>query len=187
MNWFNLVGIALGLAMDAFAVSIAAGIILPKITFRHTYRLAFHFGLFQFLMPILGWLAGNELSAYLAQWDHWIAFVFLSLIGGKMIHDGVKPEQDGFQSDPTRGMMLVTLSIATSIDALAVGVSMAFMGVSVWVPAVVIGLVAAGMSVIGLSLGRRLGKTVDQWAYVLGGCVLILIGLRILSSHLSGA
>jgi manganese efflux pump family protein len=184
MNTLNLIGIAIGLAMDAFAVSIAVGIILPRVTLQNSCRLAFHFGFFQAIMPIIGWLAGSNISDTLAAWDHWIAFGLLSTIGGKMVYDGIKGEAAKLPSDPTHGLLLITLSIATSIDALAVGLSMGLLGVSVWIPAIVIGLVAAAMSVIGISLGKRLGTKVDRWAYLIGGGVLIFIGLRILLTDL---
>ena len=185
MNWLNLLGISVGLAMDALAVSIVAGMTLASVTPRHTFRLAFHFGLFQFMMPVIGWLAGREMAGSIAAYDHWLAFGLLSFVGGKMLFDAYgEPEIDA-KSDPTRGLMLVTLSVATSIDALAVGLSMGLIQVSVWVPSVVIGLVAATLSAIGIRFGNRLGPRWGHRAEVVGGCILILIGTRILFSHLA--
>jgi len=137
-------------------------------------------------MPVFGWLAGKELVGLVGPYGHWAAFGLLAFVGGKMLLDARhgKPPED--KADPTRGMMLVTLSVATSIDALAVGLSMAFMQVSVWVPAVVIGLVAAALSVLGIGIGRRAGRWVGRWADAAGGCVLLLIGLRILITDLLG-
>jgi manganese efflux pump family protein len=182
LTWLSLVGIALGLAMDAFAVSIAVGMGLKAITPRHVFRLGFHFGLFQFMMPIVGWLAGRQLVNWISNYDHWAAFALLSYVGGKMIWDAwhKKPAED--RGDPTRGLMLVTLSVATSLDALAVGMSMALVGVSIWLPSAVIGLVAAAMTAIGMTLSNRLGRW-GHWAELAGGIVLLLIGLEILIMH----
>jgi putative Mn2+ efflux pump MntP len=131
LSWFTLLGIAVGLAMDAFAVAIAAGLTVANVTPRHVFRLAFHFGLFQFLMPIVGWLAGKEITEHLPGYEVWVAFGLLSFVGGKMLLDACRRKEDEPRSDPTRGLMMVTLSVATSIDALAVGVSMALVGVSI--------------------------------------------------------
>lgn len=171
--------------MDAFAVSIVAGLTLRRVTRRHTFRLAFHFGLFQCLMPIFGWLAGTKIKAFIGAFDHWVAFLLLALVGGKMLLEARKGESEHGKSDPTRGLLLVTLSIATSIDALAVGLSMAFMRVSVWGPAVVIGMVAAALSAIGIACGSRLGSRVGRWAEALGGCTLLFIGARIVVLHMA--
>ena len=185
MNLPSLIGIAIGLAMDAFAVSLAAGLTLGKVTLRHTFRLAFRFGLFQFLMPILGWHAGREIVGVIRDYDHWLAFALLGFVGGKMFYDGWRGESSETRSDPTRGLMLVTLSLATSTDALAIGLSMAFLDVSVWFPAIVIGAVAAGLTAIGISFGQRIGSRVSRWAEVAGGCVLMFIGFRIVIVRLS--
>jgi len=184
VSWPNLLGISVGLAMDAFAVSIVAGLAVAPVTPRQTFRLAFHFGLFQFMMPILGWLAGREVVAYVSAYDHWVAFGLLALVGGKMLLEARHEKQPDRGVDPTRGLMLVTLSVATSIDALAVGLSMAFIRVSIWFPSMVIGLVAAALSAIGITFGSRLGPRWGRWADLLGGIVLLLIGVRILLSHL---
>jgi len=186
LDWLTLLGLAVGLAMDAFAVSIAAGLSIPQVTLRHTFRLAFHFGLFQALMPILGYLAGRQAMVWIADYDHWVAFGLLGAIGGKMLLDaarGPKSTQPD-ASDPSRGIALVGLSVATSLDALAVGLSMALLRVSVWLPAVVIGLVAAGLSAVGVTFGARLGSRFGRLAELAGGCVLVAIGVRILIAHL---
>ncbi len=175
----------MGLAMDAFAVCIVAGMTLDTVTRRHTFRLAFHFGLFQFMMPILGWWAGHAVAEYIVDYDHWLAFGLLGCVGGRMLLEARGKETPVGKADPTRGWMLVTLSVATSIDALAVGLGMAFIGVSIWLPSVVIGLVAAALSVVGLRFGTRLGSQWGHRAEFAGGCILILIGTRILISHLT--
>jgi putative Mn2+ efflux pump MntP len=184
--WLELSGIAVGLAMDAFAVAITAGLTIANVTGRHVFRLSFHFGLFQFLMPILGWWAGTQVAAQIRDWDHWVAFALLSCVGGKMLWEALRwPEAPQPQSDPTRGLRLVALSLATSIDALAVGLSMALLDVSVWLPSAVIGLVCATLTAIGFGFGRLLGARCGRGAEVVGGSILILIGIRIVRSHLA--
>ena len=185
MNGLNVFGMAIGLAMDAFAVSIAVSLILKRITPRHVFRIAFHFGLFQFMMPIVGYLAGARLTAYVAAFDHWLAFGLLVGIGGKMLVDAWRRDKDDdLESDPTRGWMLVTLSVATSIDALAVGLSLAFVEVSILYPSIVIGLVAAALSGLGIVCGGRFFARWGRGAEIVGGVVLILIGIRVLVSDL---
>ncbi|MGQ9576452.1 MAG: manganese efflux pump MntP [Thermoguttaceae bacterium] len=185
MNWWALLGIALALAMDAFAVSIAAGLTVAPVTARHTFRMAFHFGLFQFLMPVIGWLAGVEASQWVGRYDHWVAFVLLTVVAGRMLLEAARDPGARSAADPTRGWLLVGLSVATSLDALAVGFSMALLEVSVWLPGVVIGLVAGTLSAVGILFGARLGGQGGRWARLAGGCILIAIGLRILFDHLS--
>jgi manganese efflux pump family protein len=179
----NLLGIALGLAMDALAVSIAAGLTLPRVTHRHVFRLAFHFGLFQFLMPVIGWLAGRTVAACIGSYDHWIVFGMLGFIGGKMVWDAWKHDQVEQREDPTRGWKLVMLSVATSLDALAVGLSLAFLRVSIWGPSIVIGLVAGVLTMLGIRFGSQIGARFGRWAEVGGGLVLIGIGVRVLALH----
>ncbi len=185
MELLTLIGIAIGLAMDAFAVAIGAGLTLGHVTARQTLRLAWHFGLFQAVMPVIGWLAGLTVATLIAPVDHWIAFGLLAAIGGKMIYEAVRDDPDERpRADPTRGWSLILLSIATSIDALAVGLSLALLDVSIWYPAVVIGLVAGGFTAAGLHLGRKFGSLLGRRMEIVGGAILILIGLRILTDHL---
>lgn len=181
MSFFAVVGIAVGLAMDATAVAIAASVMLGRVSGRQIFRFAFHFGLFQAAMPIVGWLAGGALQEVIAKWDHWVAFAVLTLLGGKAIFDVIRGgEDDASVPDPTRGMSLVVLSVATSIDALAVGVSLALLQVNIWYPAVVIGVVTAALTVCGMVFGARLGRRFGLRVRVLGGVILIAIGLKIL-------
>jgi putative Mn2+ efflux pump MntP len=183
VSWLNLFGVAVGLAMDAFAVSIAAGLTIDNVTARHVFRIAFHFGFFQFMMPILGWLAGSTISTQVVAYGHWLAFALLGIIGGKMLLDACSGTKGRASADPSRGWTLVALSLATSVDALAVGVSMAFLQVSVWLPCVAIGLVAALFSTVGITFAGRILHRWGRVADFAGGCVLILIGVRIVASH----
>lgn len=187
MDLPSLFAVALALAMDAFAVALGAGLTLEQLGARHLFRLGFHFGLFQALMPILGWLAGLSVQRWIASYDHWLAFGLLVLVGGKMIREARVEREAAEQRDPTRGLTLVLLSIATSIDALAVGLSLAMLRVSIWVPALVIGLVAGVLTVAGMLLGRRIGQRLGTlWGprvEIAGGLILIAIGLKILLEH----
>jgi putative Mn2+ efflux pump MntP len=167
--------------MDAFAVALAAGLTLATVTHRHLFRFGFHFGLFQGMMPVLGWMAGVGLRHYMEAISHWLAFVLLSLIGVKMLYDAFShADDDSERKDPTRGMSLVMLSIATSIDALAVGFSLALLGVSIWLPALVIGATASVFTLGGMLIGQRLGTLWSSKVECAGGLLLIAIGLKIL-------
>jgi len=177
--------LAVGLAMDACVVSAGAGASGRAAGGRATFRLGFHFGLFQFLMPILGWFAGLAIAGAIAAVDHWIAFVLLGIVGGRMIRSGMKGEDNSGAGDPSKGWSLVMLSIATSIDALAVGFSLAMIGVDIWFPAVVIGVVTAAMSVAGLKLGSSLGARFGHKMEIVGGVILIFVGARIVFEHLT--
>ena len=185
MSFLTILTLALALAMDAFAVSITVGVVLPRLSFRPIFRLSWHFGLFQLLMPIAGWTAGMSVRNLIAQFDNWIAFGLLAIIGAKMIYESIKNESPANRRDPTRGLSLIVLSIATSIDALAVGFSMALLGVSVWLPCLIIGLVAGLLTIIGLHLGRQLGKRFGRIMEIIGGLILIAIGIKILIQHLT--
>lgn len=184
MDPLTLIGLALALAMDAFAVALGTGTVLARLTGRHLFRLGFHFGLFQALMPVIGWLAGQTVMQWVAAWDHWIAFGLLTMIGGRMIYEASIGEEKTDDRDPTRGLSLVILSIATSIDALAVGFSLSVIGVSIWMPALVIGLVAGALTVAGMLLGDRISSCWGPRVEILGGCVLIAIGFKVLLEHL---
>jgi putative Mn2+ efflux pump MntP len=184
MGPFSLFAIAVALAMDAFAVAVVAGLSLDPLTRRHVFRLAFHFGLFQALMPVLGWLAGRAVHERIAEYDHWVALALLGFVGGRMIL-GAFRDEDGAAApqDPTSGWTLVMLSVATSLDALAVGLSLAMVGSPIVLPAVVIGAVAAAFTAAGMLLGRRLGGLWGKRVEVVGGLVLVAIGVRIVFEH----
>ena len=184
MSRWTVLALAVSLGMDALAVAATAGMALPRLTFRAMFRLSWHFGLFQFLMPVLGWQMGMAVQRRVAAYDHWVAFGLLAFIGGKMIYESFGIKTMGRRGDPTRGWRLVGLSVATSIVALAVGVTMAMAGASVWLPSIIIGLAAGLMTLLGMHLGRRLGGRFGSRMEVAGGLVLIVIGLKILAEGL---
>jgi len=182
----TLIGTAFALAMDAFAVSIAGGIGLAKVSARQTFRLAWHFGFFQAMMPVIGWSAGLTVRSLIERYDHWVAFGLLAFVGGNMLRESFSREKESRQkNDPTRGTTLVVLSVATSIDALAVGLGLSMLRISIWFPAAVIGVVAALFTAAGLHLGKRVGAAshLGSYAGALGGLVLLAIGLNILYRH----
>jgi putative Mn2+ efflux pump MntP len=179
----NILLIAVALAMDAFAVSIAAGVALKSISPRQIFRLAWHFGLFQALMPVIGWSAGLTFRSHIAPYDHWVAFALLAFVAQGMLRAAFKEESAVADAkDPTRGMTMVMLSVATSIDALAVGVSLSMVNISIWTPALIIGVVAGGFTTAGMHLGTMIGRVaqVARWAEMVGGIVLLAIGVNIL-------
>jgi manganese efflux pump family protein len=184
MSFLEIFLIALGLASDAFAVSISAGSTGVTKEPRAMLRLSFHFGLFQFLMPIIGWLTGLSVVYYIQSFDHWIVFGLLLGVAVHMIRSAQNGNEQTVQQDPSRGMMLVILSVATSLDALAIGLSLALLHISIWYPAVVIGIVTGIVSFIGILLGRQFSKKIGKQAAVAGGILLILIAIRILLAHL---
>ena len=186
MNFINIFAIAVALAMDAFAVSIVTGVNLKNVSFRQTFRLSWHFGFFQAMMPVIGWGAGLSVRSYIERYDHWIAFALLAFVGIHMIKEAFDHDtSEKRKKDHTKGITLVILSIATSIDALAVGFSLSLLGVSIWTPAIIIGIVAGIFTIIGLQIGEKIGsaKQLSRYAETIGGGVLIAIGLNILHEH----
>ncbi len=176
--------IAVGLAMDAFAVSLGIGTTGRANDGRAKFRLSFHFGVFQAGMTLLGWLAGSTVSRYISSFDHWIALILLAYVGGKMIRSGFDKDGESYCSDPSRGRTLMMLCVATSLDAMAVGLSFAMIGAEVLLPSLVIGVVTTGLSLFGLLAGCRLGELFGKRMEILGGLLLIFIGLRIAFTHL---
>ena len=175
--------LAAALSMDAFAVCVASCSSGRVAGLRASLRLSLHTGLFQGLMPVLGWLAGRGLAAFVLSWNHWIAFGLLAFVGTRMIREGRSgPERR--RGDPSRGWMLITICLATSIDAFAVGLSLALLDRPILLPAVVIGAVTAAVAFFGTGVGRRLGRLSGSRAEIAGGLVLWAIGIRILLSHL---
>lgn len=176
--------LSLSLAMDAFAVSLGVGTSKHGVPARAKFRLAFHFGLFQAIMPILGWLAGSRVSSFINQFDHWIILALLSYVGTSMIRSGLKAGEECYPCDPSRGKRLLLLCVATSIDALAVGFSLAFLKTQIIYPAITIGMVTAALSTAGLFIGNRLGARFGKRMEIVGGVILNGIGIRMLISHL---
>ena len=178
--------IAVSLALDAFAVSVSSGIAIPGFGGRQAVKMGLWFGAFQFMMPLAGWFLGSSVSGYIEAVDHWVAFGLLVLIGGRMAWGALRHGDEEEAPADLSAKRLCLLAIATSIDALAVGVSMAFMAVPVLASAVVIGVVAFALSVVGGLAGRRLGSLFQKRAELVGGLVLIAIGVKILVEHTLG-
>ena len=187
MSFFLIVGIAVALAMDTFAVSIGLAVSLKGLSTAQSFRLAFHFGLFQVLMNVVGWAAGENIVRLIEHYDHWAAFALLAVVGGKMIHEffeGKEGEEKKYASDPTRGFSIIVLSLATSIDSLAVGLSFGALRIQILYPAAIIGIITFLISTLGCKIGPFLGRLAGKRAELAGGTVLILIGIKILIDHL---
>ncbi|MDD8020193.1 MAG: manganese efflux pump MntP family protein [Acidobacteriota bacterium] len=188
MKIIILLGLALALAVDAFAVTVGLACALSGLKRSQAFRLAFSFGFFQFLMPVIGWLIGENLLKLISHYDHWVAFGLLVLIGGRMALESFRPGDKKYNGkDLTRGWPLLTLAVATSLDALATGLSLPVLGLNVWVASLVIGLTAFIITLIGSRLGPALGQILGRRAELTGGLVLILIGCKILFDHLGQA
>lgn len=187
MQYPTVFFIALALSMDAFAVSIASGVIIKKQRIYHALRFAFSFGLFQMFMPVLGWMGGSKFRHLISSIDHWVAFGLLSIIGGKMIYEALKMESYENVYGKITIYVLLGLSVATSIDALAVGLSFAFLDVSILAPVVIIGVITFFMSFMGFIIGNKFGHIFEKKIEILGGVILIAIGLKILFEHLIGS
>jgi len=184
MNLITIFILSIGLGIDAFSVAIGIGAANTKRSWAPVLRLAATFGIFQFVMPIAGWLAGQTVVYIISDYDHWVAFALLAYVGGKMIWDGCKNENEEEKADSTRGLPLLLLSIATSIDALAVGFSFSILKVPIVFPATIIGIVCFLMTVIGMMFGKVLEKIFGKKVEIFGGIVLIGIGIKILIDHL---
>ncbi len=186
MNFASIVLIAIGLGMDALSVAVATGVLLGKPSPAASFRMSFSFGFFQFMMPLIGWSAGRTVSGLMESLDHWVAFGLLLFVGGKMIFEGLHEKEAGKASkaDPTSGWTLLMLSIATSIDALAVGLSLAFLGEAIMFPSVVIGITAFAMTWAGMVTGEKAGVYLGKKAEIAGGLILVGIGVKILVDHL---
>lgn len=180
MDLVAIIGLAIALGADAFAAAAAAGAALKEVTGRQIFRLAWHFGFFQFVMPLLGWLIGRGAVKYVAAWSRWIAFGLLTAVGVKALLDSLAPKEEELKKDPTRGLYLVALSVATSLDALAVGGTLAFLKVEIFTPCLIIGLVAALMTIAGVHLGRRLGALFGRRVETAGALVLLGLAAKLL-------
>ena len=184
MSFASIFVIAVVLAMDAFAAAVGSGTVIKKRKIDHAFTVALWFGAFQGLMPFAGWASGIWLRSVVSEWDHWIAFFLLTLVGSRMIWSAGDGETQGCSRDPLDPLVLLALSIATSIDALAAGVSFAMLEMSIAAPALIIGIVTFGASFVGVWVGDRLGCVFRKKTEVIGGIVLILLGIKILAGHL---
>ena len=184
MGLITIIIIAVGLAMDAFAVSIVSGSACKQLKVKHAFRIAVFFGGFQALMPLIGALAGLSLKEYIANYDHWMAFGLLSAVGGKMVYESfkIKPAKENF--DPSNIFILLVLSVATSIDALAIGVTLPLITSSIAAAVIIIGLVTFALSYLGVFIGKKFGHFFESKIEAIGGLVLIALGLKILIEHL---
>ena len=184
-DFFSIMLIAIGLSADCFAVALSGGISKKNHSWLQVFRVSFSFGFFQALMPVLGWLAGRTIVEYIADYDHWVAFVLLTVVSGRMFWEALRSESSKEKvADITRGFLLLTLSIATSIDALAVGLSFAFLEVNIALASPTIGVVAFVVTTIGFMLGKKVSKLIGKRAEAIGALILLAIALRILFSHI---
>ena len=184
MGLITIIIIAVGLAMDAFAVSIVSGSACKQLKVKHALRTALFFGGFQAFMPLIGALAGLSLKEYIANYDHWMAFGLLSAVGGKMIYESFKIKSVEGNFDPSNIFVLLVLSIATSIDALAIGITLSLITSSIVTAVIIIGLVTFVLSYLGVFIGKKSGHFFESKIEALGGLVLIALGLKILTEHL---
>ena len=183
MELFEIIAIGVGLAMDAFAVSICKGLSMKKIDWKKAIIIALYFGIFQALMPVLGYFLGSTFSSFVQSVDHWIAFILLAIIGGNMIKDSTDDEVEK-RNDKVDVKTMLLLAIATSIDALAVGVTFAFFEVNLLLSISIIGIITFVLSFLGVIIGNKFGDKFQNRAELTGGIVLIIIGLKILLEHL---
>lgn len=189
MSIIEIILTAIGLSMDAFAVSICKGLNVKGAQYKNILIIALFFGVFQAIMPLIGWMLGSQFENYIIQYDHWIAFFLLALIGSKMLWEALKEENNVEEEscDTLKALdykELLLLAIATSIDALAVGVTFAFLKVNIVFSVTVIGLITFALSIVGVIIGIRFGSKFKKGAEIVGGVILLLIGLKILLEHL---
>ena len=188
MEILELLLIGVSLSMDAFAVSLCQGLSMPRINLRHAAVIALFFGGFQALMPVIGWLLGSQFAGYIQSFDHWVAFVLLLLIGGNMVREAFSPEEeeeDGCSAGERLDLKrLFLMAVATSIDALAIGVTFAFLEVQILEAASVIGVTTFVISLAGVAIGNYFGTRYQKRAEITGGVILILLGTKILLEHL---
>ena len=184
-DFLSIILIALGLSADCFAVALSGAIASTNHSFTRLLRVSISFGIFQAFMPVLGWLAGRNIVDLIADYDHWVAFALLAIVSGRMFHEALQSEhKEDRQIDITRGLMLVTLSVATSIDALAVGLSFAFLKVNIVMASITIGIVAFSVTTVGFIVGKKASNVMGKRAEIIGGVILLAIAFRILFSHI---
>ncbi|MHC4691903.1 MAG: manganese efflux pump MntP [Planctomycetota bacterium] len=184
MGLITIIFIALALAMDALAVSIVSGTTYRQLEVKHAFRMALFFGGFQAFMPLIGSLAGLTIRDYIAEYDHWVAFGLLAAVGGKMIYESFKIAPSSKNSNPANVVVLLFLSVATSIDALAVGITLSILKDSIVLAVVIIGLITFILSYLGVYIGKKVGHFFEGQIEAIGGIVLIGLGIKILIEHL---
>lgn len=189
MSIIVILGIAVGLSMDAFAVSISYGCSASRVPLRHTSMIALFFGGFQAFMPVIGWYSGRFFADLIKNYDHWIAFILLTYVGAKMLIEGIKGAKGDENSCSAEHFVmdyrkLFVLAVATSIDALAVGLSLSLLGVEIFYPSAIIGLTTFAFSFVGVRMGCRLQEFFGKRVEIAGGIILLLIGAKILSEHI---
>ena len=186
LSFIELLLIGIGLSMDAFSVAICKGLSMKKINTKNMYIIALFFGGFQAIMPLIGWILGKQFESYITAFDHWIAFILLLIIGGKMIFEVIKDDNnnENEESDKLNLKELLLLAIATSIDALAVGITFAFLQVRILPSITIIGVTTFGFSLLGVIIGNKFGSKYKNKATLAGGIILVLIGIKILLEHL---
>jgi putative Mn2+ efflux pump MntP len=187
MDLVTITGIALGLSFDSFAVSLSCGVIESGIRFRNAMRVAFILALFQGGLTVLGYFLGSTVSQHIEKYDHWVAFGFLTILGARMVIEGLKEDDKREPADFTRWTVLLTMAVGTSIDAFAVGISFAFLRVQIWIAGIIIGIVTFLASMTAIRIGKSAGSRLGSRVEILGGLILAAIGIRILIEHLTSA
>ena len=183
MSLFEIVLVGIGLAMDAFAVSVCKGLSMKKMNWKSAIIIALYFGIFQAIMPIIGYFLGTTFSSFVENIDHWIAFILLAFIGGNMIKESTDDEVEK-RNDKVDVKTMLILAVATSIDALAVGITFAFFKINIGLAVAIIGSITFLLSIIGVKIGNKFGDKFQNKAELTGGIILIIIGLKILLEHL---
>ncbi len=186
MSFLSTIFLAFGLAMDAFAVSITGGIVSGTVNLFFAFKIALLFAAFQMIMPLIGWWLGQNIVIYIAQYDHWIAFFLLSLVGAKMIYESFQNKENKQSINFNNLLVLLFLALATSIDAFITGVSLSFLELNIIRVIITIGIITLILSFIGVRIGKVLGCLMERYAELVGGIILIAIGLQVLTGHIRG-
>jgi putative Mn2+ efflux pump MntP len=184
MNIITILLIAVGLSFDTFAVSVSSGLTIRHIRFLQAVKIAFTLAVFQSLMPLIGWFLGNQVSGYIANYDHWVAFGLLSVLGLKMAYESLKKDKENSNFNPLNLLVLLGMAVATSIDALVIGVSFALVEINIYWSILVIGVVTFLVSMVGMLFGKKVGGKLGKQMEIIGGLILIGIGIKILMEHL---
>lgn len=184
MDIISIILIAFGLSFDTFAVSVSTGIKITHLRFKQALKIALTLGFFQALMPFIGWFLGVQIESFISNYDHWIAFGLLAILGIKMIFESFSKEENSSSGNPLKPAVLIGMAIATSIDALVVGVSFAFMNMNIYLSVAIIGIITFLVSMVGMLFGKKVGGRLGKRMEIVGGLILIVIGLKTLFSHL---